>query len=66
VTEDRTIAELQRIVDGAKRDDFHGKTLGSLKRRRLVWMHPATGNPIVTPGGRKLLRKPVAGQTSGT
>lgn len=56
MTKDKIIAELQRIVGGAKRDDFHGKTLGALKRRRLIWMHPATGNPIVSPGGRKLLQ----------
>jgi hypothetical protein len=56
MTKDNLVAQLQRIVDGAKRDDFHGQTIGALKRRRLVWMHPTTGNPIISPGGRKLLQ----------
>jgi hypothetical protein len=48
---------LRAIESGAKRDALHGKTLGALLRRRLIWLHPSTGNPILTPGGRKILRE---------
>lgn len=57
MNKDQIADALRAIEGGAKRDALHGKTLGALLRRRLVWLHPTTGNPILTPGGRKILRE---------
>lgn len=58
MTEGKILDELRKIVAKVPRDGFHGNSLKALKKRRLIWVHPVTGNLIITPGGRKLLKSP--------